>query len=106
MAPANQAAAAIPDAMLQKVRTECGARPQEPARPSQQPTIGYQEIARAGRQASGLTDVQYSIFRERVAPFAINGRGGSGLVYMPGELSVLNNSRTALAPYRDLLTRF
>lgn len=79
-------------------RAKCGdpgKRPVEPTPPSAiNHDNGYVALKRAGVQASGLSDIQYAILRERVAAY-VNVQGdfpvGNKYAFSEDELSVLQH---------------
>ena len=106
MTPGAMKAAAIGNAAPANVTAKCGAKPQEPARPARQEVMGYDAVDRAAVAASGLTDTQFNILRERVAPFVVSGGKSSPLVYTDTEVNVLREWQSKLEPFTDYFKQY
>lgn len=100
-----QGVTAISTETQQRIATSCGTRPVAPERPVHATVLTYEDIVRAGHQASGLAPQAYRILRERVAPLVL-GQSPGGLVYQPGELSAIRTAMPSLKPYADLMQRY
>ncbi len=106
MAVANRSQAMATGANAEIERT-CGARAAEPERPEMEPMLTYQDVRRAGLEASGFDDGQYSILRERIVPFvASNGKDSGGLVYTDAEVAALQSKLADLSPYLEVMKSY
>lgn len=106
MAVANRGQAMATSANDELART-CGARPVEPEKPVMEPMLGYQDVRRAGLEASGFDDGQYSILRERILPFVVSkGKDSGGLVYTESEVSALEASLADLTKYVEVMKSY
>ena len=89
---------------LEAAAKKCGPEPKAPADPGPEPSdAGPSEssIGEAGVKASGLTDEQYAVLRERVAAYVlVDGNVPSGYVFSPGERDVLKRRLAELKAYR------
>jgi len=106
MAPANQRVMAATAGMESRALAKCGPVPTEPARPALRPVLTYADVMQAGITASGLTETQYRILRERIAPFVLSNGASSDMVYDPAEVPVMREALPRLAPYSDVLKRY
>lgn len=104
--PGAMQAAAIGNAAPASVTAECGPKPEEPVRPVRQDVMGYDAVDRAAVEASGLTDTQFSILRERVAPFIVSGGKSSPLVYTDNEVNVLREWQSKLEPFTTYFKQY
>lgn len=106
MAVANRGQAMAAGANEELSRT-CGPRPTEPEKPVMEPMLTYQDVRRAGLEASGFDDGQYSILRERIVPFvASNGKDSGGLVYTEAEVAALQSKLEDLSKYLEVLKSY
>ena len=94
--------------MTAAIRTKCGEPPVEPADAEKpEPLLTYSDVRVAGIEASGMTDRQYAIMRERVQPFvASKGKTNSGMIYTDAEAEVLAARLGDLAPYAGIVERY
>lgn len=106
VAPANQQVIAASSGLEGRALAKCGQPPAEPARPALRPVLTYADVMQAGITASGFTETQYRIIRERIAPFVLSNGASSTMVYDPGEVPVLRESLPRLAPFSDVLKRY
>ncbi|HEU4830376.1 MAG TPA: hypothetical protein VFT04_14375 [Gemmatimonadales bacterium] len=106
MAVANRGQAMAAGASEELART-CGARPTEPEKPVTEPMLGYQDVRRAGLDASGFDDGQYSILRERILPFVVsNGKDSGGLIYTESEVTALQARLADLTKYVEVMKSY
>lgn len=106
MAVANRSQAMATGANEEIVRT-CGTRPTEPEKAEMEPMLTYQDVRRAGLDASGFDDGQYSILRERILPFvASNGKDSGGLVYTDAEAAALQSKLADLSKYHEVMKSY
>lgn len=106
MAVANRGQAMSAGANDELART-CGARPVEPERPTMQTLLGYQDVRRAGLDASGFDDGQYSILRERILPFVVtNGKDSGGMIYTESEVAALQAKLADLSKYVEVMKSY
>jgi hypothetical protein len=90
-----------------QISSTCGARPVEPERPTMEPMLGYQDVRRAGLEASGFDDGQYSILRERVLPFVVtNGKDSGGMIYTESEVTALQARLADLSKYVEVMKSY
>jgi len=96
------------DEMTAAIRTKCGEPPVEPADAAEpEPMLTFNDIRVAGIEASGLTDRQYAIMRERVHPFVVSkGKTNSGMLYTDAEAQVLAARLGDLSPYAGIVERY
>ena len=96
------------DEMTAAIRTKCGEPPAEPADAAEpEPMLTFNDIRVAGIEASGLTDRQYAIMRERVHPFVVSkGKTNSGMLYTDAEAQVLAARLGDLSPYAGIVERY
>jgi hypothetical protein len=98
-APGAQMAATA-NGLTPAIKKKCGEPQPEPAKPVLKPLIGPSEVQQAAVAASGMDDGQWSIMRERIAPFVQSkGEGSGGLVFTAGEVEVLKAQLPALTAY-------
>jgi hypothetical protein len=106
MAVANRSQAMATGSNAEIERT-CGPRTAEPERPEMEPMLTYQDVRRAGLEASGFDDGQYSILRERILPFvASNGKDSGGLVYTDAEVVALQAKLADLSKYLEVMKSY
>lgn len=105
-APMAQRAAAVGNAAPAEAKARCGEEPVEPPYPAMKTPLDYRSVREAGMQASGFTDVQYAILRERVVPFVVDQRSYGRMIYTDGEVETLKAKRPELEPYADVLRRY
>jgi hypothetical protein len=106
MAVANRSQAMAAGSNAEIERT-CGPRATEPERPEMEPMLTYQDVRRAGLEASGFDDGQYSILRERIVPFvASNGKDSGGLVYTDTEVAALQSKLADLSKYLEVMKSY
>jgi hypothetical protein len=90
-----------------RIVQKCGQPPVEPEQPTMAPLLSASDVRAAGLTASGFTDRQYAIMRERILPFVNSkGRTSAGVVYTAGEAGVLNAHVDDLAKYVELFQRY
>jgi hypothetical protein len=89
-----------------EARTKCGDEPKEPPYPKLKQPLDYRSVREAGQQAAGMTDVQYSIVRERVVPFVVDQRAYGRMVYTEGEIETLKAKAGLLEPYAEVLKSY
>ena len=90
-----------------RIIKKCGQPPVEPERPVLAPLLTAGDVRAAGLAASGFTDRQYAVMRERILPFvASKGKSNAGAVYTETEASVLRAHLDELAKYADLFQRY
>lgn len=96
------------DEMTSAIRTKCGEPPVEPADAEKpEPMLTFNDIRVAGIDASGMTDRQYAIMRERVHPFVVSkGKTNSGMLYTDAEAQVLAARLGDLSPYAGIVERY
>jgi len=94
--------------MTSAIRTKCGEPPVEPADAAEpEPMLTFNDIRVAGIEASGMTDRQYAIMRERVHPFVVSkGKTNSGMLYTDAEAQVLAARLGDLSPYAGIVERY
>lgn len=94
--------------MTAAIRTKCGEPPVEPTGPAEpEPMLTFNDIRVAGIEASGMTDRQYAIMRERVHPFVVSkGKTNSGMIYSDAEAQVLAARLGDLSPYAGIVERY
>jgi hypothetical protein len=91
----------------ERVSQKCGARPVEPEHPTMAPLLSAGDVRAAGLRASGFTDRQYAIMRERILPFvASKGKSNAGAVYTEAEATVLTAHLNDLTKYTELFQRY
>lgn len=105
-APMAQRAVAVGNAAPAQAKARCGEEPVEPPYPAMKTPLDYRSVREAGMQASGFTDVQYAILRERVVPFVVDQRSYGRMIYTDGEVETLKAKRPELEPYADVLRRY
>lgn len=89
------------------VLKNCGPEPVEPERAAQESLLTFQDVRNAGLAASGFTDGQYSIMRERILPFIVSkGKSGGGMVYTETEVTVLTARLADLSAYAELMQKY
>ena len=90
------------------IAKKCGAPPVEPAdAPAPEPMLTFQDVRNAGLKASGFTDRQYAILRERILPFIVSkGKTNSGMIYTDAEAQVLAARLGDLSPYAGIVERY
>lgn len=106
VSPGAMKATAIGNAAPAKVTAKCGPQPEEPAGPVRQDVLTYDAVDRAAVEASGLTDTQFNILRERVAPFIVSGGKSSPLVYTDNEVNVLREWQSKLEPFASYFKQY
>lgn len=90
-----------------EISRTCGARAVEPERPTMQTLLGYQDVRRAGLEASGFDDGQYSILRERILPFVVTGgKDSGGMIYTETEVSALQAKLADLSKYVEVMKSY
>jgi hypothetical protein len=91
----------------ERIAQKCGQPPAEPEQPTMAPLLSAGDVRAAGLKASGFTDRQYAVMRERILPF-VNSRGrtSAGAVYTAGEAAVLNAHLDDLTRYTELFQRY
>jgi hypothetical protein len=90
-----------------RIVKKCGPPPVEPERPTPAPLLTAGDVRAAGLAASGFTDRQYAVMRERVLPFvASKGKSNAGAVYTESEAAVLKAHLDELTKYADIFQRF
>lgn len=94
--------------MTDAIRTKCGERPVEPADAAEpEPMLTFNDVRIAGVKASGMTDRQYAIMRERIVPFVVSkGKTNSGMIYTDAEATVLAARLGDLSPYAGIVERY
>ena len=94
--------------MTSAIRTKCGEPPVEPADTAEpEPMLTFNDIRVAGIEASGMTDRQYAIMRERVHPYVVSkGKTNSGMLYTDAEAQVLAARLVDLSPYAGIVERY
>ena len=94
--------------MTSAIRTKCGEPPVEPADAAEpEPMLTFNDIRVAGIEASGMTDRQYAIMRERVHPYVVSkGKTNSGMLYTDAEAQVLAARLGDLSPYAGIVERY
>ena len=94
--------------MTSAIRTKCGEPPAEPADAAEpEPMLTFNDIRIAGVKASGMTDRQYAIMRERVHPYVVSkGRTNSGMLYTDAEAQVLAAHLDQFPPYAGIVERY
>lgn len=99
---------AASDEMTAAIRKKCGERPVEPPDAEKpEPMLTFNDIRVAGVEASGFTDRQYAILRERVMPFIVSkGKTNSGMIYTDAEAQVLAARLGDLSPYAGIVERY
>ncbi len=106
MAVANRSQAMAAGAN-DEISSKCGARPVEPERPTLEPMLGYQDVRRAGLEASGFDDGQYSILRERILPFVVtSGKDSGGMIYTESEVAALQARLADLSKYVEVMKSY
>jgi hypothetical protein len=91
----------------ERIVQKCGQPPVEPDQPTMAPLLSAGDVRAAGLTASGFTDRQYAIMRERILPFVSSkGRSNAGAVYTAGEAAVLNAHLDDLSKYVELFQRY
>ncbi|HEX6643800.1 MAG TPA: hypothetical protein VF037_03935 [Gemmatimonadales bacterium] len=106
MAVANKGQAMAQSSNDEVART-CGARPVEPERPTLQTMLTFHDVRRAGLDASGFDDAQYSIMRERIVPFVVSGgKNSGGMIYTEAEAAALSAQLAALSKYAEVLKSY
>ena len=106
MALSNRAQAVSGDGNAAVIR-KCGERPAEPARPTEEPMLTFNDVRAAGLKASGFEGAQYAILRERIVPFVVSkGKNSGGLIYTEDEAKVLANRLADLSPFTELLKTY
>jgi hypothetical protein len=104
--PMAQRSMAVSAAGNAEAKTKCGDEPKEPAYPKLKQPLDYRSVREAGQQAAGMTDVQYSIVRERVVPFVVDQRSHGRMVYTEGEIETLKAKASLLEPYAEVLKSY
>jgi hypothetical protein len=96
------------DEMQAAIIKKCGEPPVEPAdAPEPEPMLTFQDVRNAGLEASGFTDRQYAIMRERILPYlASKGKNSGGMIYSETEAQVLSARFADLAPYTGMVERY
>lgn len=102
----TRGAVAMSEAGTRELSAKCGKAPQEPSRPGYQDALTWESVDRVEVEASGLTDAQYHILRERIAPFVVSGGESSSMAYTESEVSVLKEWLPKLQPYTEYLKRY
>jgi hypothetical protein len=106
MAMSNRAQA-VAQGGNDRITQKCGARPTEPERPTLAPLLSASDARAAGLTASGFTDRQYAVMRERILPFVLSrGKNNSGAVYTEAEAAALNAHLADLTKYTELFQRY
>ena len=106
MAVANRSQAMASGANEEIERT-CGTRAAEPERPEMEPMLTYQDVRRAGLEASGFDDGQYSILRERILPFVVtSGKDSGGMIYTESEVAALQARLADLSKYVEVMKSY
>ena len=94
------------NAAAERGRTKCGDEPQEPESPPMKAPLDYRSVREAGLKASGFTDVQYSILRERVAPFVAEPSNYGNMVYTDDELATMKAKQPELKRFQHILQQY
>ena len=90
-----------------RIVQKCGQPPVEPEQPAMAPLLSAGDVRAAGLKASGFTDRQYAVMRERILPFVNSkGRTNAGAVYTAGEAAVLKAHLDDLTKYAELFQRY
>lgn len=90
-----------------RIVQKCGQPPAEPEPPTMAPLLSAGDVRAAGLKASGFTDRQYAVMRERILPFVSSkGKTNAGAVYTAGEAAVLNAHLNDLTRYAELFQRY
>lgn len=99
---------AASDEMTAAIRKKCGEPPVEPPDAEKpEPMLTFNDVRIAGVEASGFTDRQYAILRERVLPFIVSkGKTNSGMIYTDAEAGVLAARLGDLSPYAGIVERY
>ncbi|HEU5050384.1 MAG TPA: hypothetical protein VFU00_08690 [Gemmatimonadales bacterium] len=106
MTVANRGQSMAASANDELLRT-CGERPTEPGKPTYQPLLSHSDVRRAGLEASGFDDGQYSMLRERIVPFVMTkGKDSGRLVYTEEEVAALQGRLEALSKYAEILKSY
>jgi hypothetical protein len=87
-------------------RAKCGEEPREPESPPMKTALDYRSVREAGMKASGFTDMQYSILRERVAPFVAEQPSYGNMVYTSGETETMKAKLPELRKYQATLQQY
>lgn len=106
MAMSNRAQA-VAQGGNDRITQKCGTPPAEPERPTLAPLLSASDARTAGLTASGFTDRQYAIMRERILPFVLSkGKNNTGAVYTETEAAALNAHLADLTKYTELFQRY
>lgn len=104
--PMAQRSMEVSAAGTAEAKAKCGDEPREPPYPKPRQPLDYRSVREAGQQAAGMTDVQYSIVRERVVPFVVEPRSYGRMIYTEGEVETLKAKASLLEPYAEVLKRY
>lgn len=106
MAVASKSQAMASDANA-GILKKCGQQPEEPAKPTLEPMLTFQDIRDAGLKASGFDGGQYAIMRERILPYvASKGRNSGGMVYTEQEAKALEARLADLTQYAEIIQKY
>ena len=90
-----------------RITQKCGTQPVEPEHPTMAPLLTASDVRAAGLKASGFSDRQYAVMRERILPFVLSkGKNNAGAVYTESEAAALNAHLADLTKYTELFQRY
>lgn len=90
-----------------RITQKCGTQPVEPEHPTMAPLLTASDVRAAGLKASGFTDRQYAVMRERILPFVLSkGKNNAGAVYTETEAAALKAHLADLTKYTELFQRY
>ena len=101
--PGSQRVVKASNAAVSRASTECGAIPVEPQSPSRHAALTWSNVTDAGAKASRMTNEQYAIFRERVAPFVLSNFKSSDMMYTASEVGAMKSKSDALGKWGTAL---
>ena len=101
--PGSQRMVKASNSAVSRASSECGAQPVEPASPARQSALTWSDVTDAGAKASRMSNEQYAIFRERVAPFVLSNFKSSDMMYTATEVGAMKSKSDALGKWGTAL---
>jgi hypothetical protein len=103
LAPKNQRLIAASNNATNRAGTECGTLAPRPESPKRKTALTWTDVNNAGARASGMTNEQYMILRERVVPYVKSQGKSSDMMYTSAEVSALQAKSEALGKIGHVL---
>jgi hypothetical protein len=97
--PGSQRMVAQSNAAAARASSECGAIPVQPASPARQTALTWSDVTDAGAKAGRMSNEQYAIFRERIAPFVLSNFKSSDMMYTASEVGAMKSKSDALGKW-------